>query len=124
MSAESDLLGDPVVAEDRVRDVGRAGEERVRADEGLADAAVDLDPEPGDLNPRLGAFERFLLTGMTLMIPGFSATASDPLIGVRSVGMGVSAPVCRPAKPRPGDRPRLPLITTPLDVLMSMPQPI
>ena len=58
------------------------------------------------------------------MMPGFSATARDPLMGDRTVGMPVSTPVPRPAMPRPGVNPRLPLITTPFDVLMSMPQPI
>ena len=67
----------------------------------------------------------FFVTGTTLMMPGFSATARDPLMGERAVGIPViPAPPPRPPMPKPGVRPRLPLITTPFDVLMSMPQPI
>ena len=49
---ELDLLGHAVPRRDRVGHIRRPGQERVRADERLAHAAVDLDTESVDHDPR------------------------------------------------------------------------
>src|SRR6516164_144231 len=67
-----------------------------------------------------GPLNSFLTTGTTITRPGLSPTVITPLTGVVTNGMKPPAS----GKPTPGATPALPAIVTPLDVLMSIPQPI
>src|SRR5271169_5928369 len=72
-----------------------------------------------------GPLNSFLTTGITSASPGLSPTLSTPLTGVETSGkIPVGKPVNGPVRPMPGVMPVLPAIVTPLDVLISIPQPI
>src|SRR6202158_5509386 len=57
----SDDFRDTDVGDDIVGVVGRAGQRRVRPDEGLTGAQVELDAQTGDVDPRSRALERLLV---------------------------------------------------------------
>ena len=71
-----------------------------------------------------GPLNSFLSTGTTTTRPGLRPTVITPFTGVVINGTTPGTPVKRPVRPRPGLTPALPAIVTPLDVLMSIPQPI
>src|ERR1700710_880936 len=62
----------------------------------------------------------FFVTGTTLTMPGFIATATPPDIGIDSTGnrpSGSGDATSTPPSPTDGVTPMLPLTVTPLDVL-------
>lgn len=70
---------------------------------------------------------RFLVTGTMLMMPGFNPIARPPTNGVDNTGvmpsMGTES-ASIPSRPTDGVTPAVPVIVTPLEVPMSIPQPI
>ena len=72
-----------------------------------------------------GPLNCFLTTGTTITRPGLSPTLITPLIGVETNGSRAgNVPVVSNVGPTPGMTPAPPSMITPLDVLMSIPQPI
>jgi hypothetical protein len=62
-----------------------------------------------------------------LTMPGFRPTATPPVTGVVSTGInpsGSGEAMSTPPSPTDGETPTVPVIVTPLEVLMSTPQPI
>src|ERR1700682_447114 len=57
----SDDFRDTEIGDDIVGVVGRAGQGRVRPDEGLTGAQVELDAQTGDVDPRSSAREGLLV---------------------------------------------------------------
>src|SRR6185503_12941869 len=73
----------------------------------------------------LAPLNSFLSIGTTMTMPGLRPTVITPLTGVETTGRtAVGNAPNGPDTPSDGVMPPLPAIVTPLDVLMSIPQPI
>ena len=88
--------------------------------------SVDFDVEVADHHPGVGAFQVFLTTGTTMIQAGFESDAEDAVDrgGQDRQKMPVGNPDSGPVRPSDGVMPAPPAMVTPLEVLMSIPQPI